>query len=385
MMQLGSGKDPVDAYPMHTRAGFAYFHYHNDCRRFRKQRQEYYRYLADLLQGLRGGRSLRDIFAIDSVRYGPANWRGRLYGRWAALYEASGGDLYAIWADAIPQSELGVLRSAQSRGNDVFNRCLSELADVLERMGQMQGNLVSTLWAAAAAAIVLVLVLLALPLYTLPQLLGAFAVLDPSSYGPRTRALVGFAVQIESWAPVMLVATVVTVVLVVWSLDHLTGALRSRLDHFAVWWAYRQIQAHQLLAMLVIVLGRDDYGPVQLRTALQLLHEGAAPWMQWQLGALRVRLELGLEPSAVFDTGLLDRQHRWLLADMIGARGLCGGLALTSSKLHEHLRHQVARRALRLRWGILLACVGSMIGLTLWHYAVIDELRRALINFYAGH
>jgi hypothetical protein len=37
-----------------------------------------------------------------------------------------------------------------------------------------------------------------------------------------------------------------------------------------------------------------------------------------------------------------------------------------------------------LRWALLLTSVAGVLGITLWHYAVIDELRQALTNFYAS-
>lgn len=379
----------MTAHQLHALAGYpalrASLRYKLDCRQFRNNRQSYYRYLADLLEGLRGSRSLRDIFLTDSLRYGTHSWRGRIYARWAALYEASGGDLHAIWSGAIPDAELGILRSAQSRGNDVFNRCLSELAQTLARAGRMKAMIAATLSAAGVALLLVSAVVLAIPFYTVPELLGAFNMVQPANYGPRTQALLGFSQAVRLWAPLAVPLLVVVACAVSWSLQGLTGRVRSSLDRVSVWWIYRQVQAQRVLAMLVIVLGRDDYGPVQLRTAVQLLREGASAWVGWRLDQLLERLDQGLPPDRVFQAGLLDKEQAWYLADMMGARGLCAGMALTADRLHETLHNDVAMKAQRLRWSLLLMAVATMLFLTLWHYAVIDELRRSLVNFYAGH
>jgi len=44
----------------------------------------------------------------------------------------------------------------------------------------------------------------------------------------------------------------------------------------------------------------------------------------------------------------------------------------------------VRRQAAVLRWSLLISSVSAVLGITLWHYGVIDELRQGLANFYAS-
>ena len=53
-----------------------------DAWRFRPGRADYYEYLADLIEGTQGRKSLRDVFEDDARRYGVDTERGRLAGEW---------------------------------------------------------------------------------------------------------------------------------------------------------------------------------------------------------------------------------------------------------------------------------------------------------------
>lgn len=80
----------------------------------------------------------------------------------------------------------------------------------------------------------------------------------------------------------------------------------------------------------------------------------------------------------------MDRELFWFFSDMAMARGLRAGLQLGAERLRGHVVDTLARQAAVLRWCILLACLGCLLALALWHYAVIDELRRSLMIFYAS-
>ncbi|MNV75049.1 hypothetical protein D3C71_1683120 [compost metagenome] len=72
------------------------------------------------------------------------------------------------------------------------------------------------------------------------------------------------------------------------------------------------------------------------------------------------------------------------MADMTDALGLETGLARVRQRVESRLLARVRRQAAALRWALLIASLATVLGVTLWHYAVIDELRRALTNFYAS-
>src|SRR5690606_38915186 len=132
-----------------------------------------------------------------------------------------------------------------------------------------------------------------------------------------------------------------------------------------------------------ILLGAEGQGPISLRTGLAMLSSGASPWLMAHINLMLTQVDSGFTGPDTFDSGLLDQELYWFFSDMVMARGLGAGLRLTSERLRVHVTDKLAREATRLRWCLLLTCLACLLGLALWHYAVIDELRRSLMIFYA--
>ena len=106
-----------------------------------------------------------------------------------------------------------------------------------------------------------------------------------------------------------------------------------------------------------------------------------AGWATWA-GILALTPDDQLDKQEI--DGLLDRELWWFLADMSAAHGLADGLQQTRLRVESHAAARLRRQAQVLRWVCLLGSAGAVIGLTLWHYAAIDELRRALMQFHAS-
>lgn len=355
-----------------------------DRSRFRRARADYYDYLASLLGGLDGGRTLKDVFLQDSLRYGTTSLRGRLSRSWLDSYQRAGGDLYATWEIHIPHSELVLIRAAQSQGNQALVTTLSELSGVLTLMQSAGRILNGTLWPAAMAIVVATSVSLAVPWFTLPRLISTFDGVPTEYYGTLTVRLVRFSAYIEAYHPVILIGLAFTIWLVMASLPKASGPIRRVLDRFLWWKVYRNISALRFLAFLGISLGNDGFGSVQLRSALLRLRTGAPGWLCGHIDQMLARLARGVAGPQTFDTGLFTREQYWFLCDMILARGLAIGLTLARDRIEREILVVVARQASVMRWLTLLACVAYVLGLVLWHYAVIDELRRALTFYLAS-
>ena len=355
-----------------------------DRLRFNRQRADYYDYLSALMDGMQGRRTLKEIFEQDGQRHGCATARGRLSVRWAYAYQVTGGDLYATWLGCFPLAELSLIRAAQSFGNAPLIRTLHDLSDALRLVQQARDVLVSTLWSAVVAVILLAIMLVAVPLFTVPRLLHTFSIVPPEFYGGLTRALVQFSLFVQAQWLFVVVVLIGCAVLFLWSFPNLVGRPRQHLERYSVWRIYRCVNALQFLAVLTIVLTRQSSTSTQLRAALSMQKAGATRWQGWHIDTMLERINEGLVGADTFDTGLLDRDLFWFLSDMALARGLVDGLALTRQRLKNLVLNTVARQALALRWCLLLVCVAGLLGLGLWHYAVIDELRRSLMLFYAS-
>jgi hypothetical protein len=111
---------------------------------------------------------------------------------------------------------------------------------------------------------------------------------------------------------------------------------------------------------------------------------GAPPWLHAHLLDMLARIDAGLTGPEVFGTGLLEADTWWYMADMMDALGMEAGLARARQRIERRLLARVRRQASVLRWSLLISSVAAVLGIALWHYGVIDELRQALTNFYAG-
>lgn len=352
--------------------------------RFASDRADYYDYLSALLQGMQGRRTLRDIFERDALRYGAQSVRGRLSQRWIQSYQSAGGDLYATWLGCFPQDELGLIRMAQSFGNASLVRTLGELARVLQLTARAKTILTATLWSGALALLMAFLMVLAIPWFTVPQLLRTFSTVPAEYYGGLTRSLLRFSELVQANWLFLAVLVLGSGSLFLWSLPNTCGPLRRGLERFAPWRVYRYVAALRFLTLLAIVLGRDGSESTQLRTALLMQKSGASKWQASHIDAMLARIDTGMAGADTFDTGLLDRAQFWFLADMVTARGLQSGLMLGGERLRTQVLGTVAKQALALRWTLMLVSLACLLGLGLWHYAVIDELRRSLMLFYAS-
>ena len=355
-----------------------------DAWKFNRGRRSYYEYLAALLKGTAGSRTLKQIFAADAERYGQATARGRLSRRWLRLFQAAGGDLYATWVDVFPVAELAVLRSAQAQGNEALIDSLSQMARVLEVLEAGRAILRASLLTAVLALVVLLATLLAVPWFTVPRLRDSFAVIPAEYHGSAIRGLLELAATVERAWPWILLGLAALVWLSLASFPRYTGRLRSVLDAFGPWHIYRQIHAMRFLALLAVALGRGEHGATRLSIALSLQLPGASPWMEMHVRAMLAHVDKGCTAAEVFDTGLLDPPQLWFLSDMIAAAGLVGGLKQCSAWVERHVLGSVARQAATLRWCFLIAAVAGVLSLALWHYAAMDDLRRGLALFQAS-
>nr|WP_066420327.1 general secretion pathway protein [Bordetella ansorpii] len=355
-----------------------------DAWRFRAMRADYYAYLAEVLLALQGRKTLLDLFEDDARRYGQATVRGRLARRWARRYQESGGDLAAAWADALPADECLLVASAQAAGGDALAEVLRDLARAVRLVRGLRDELLVTVAAGLAALGVTLALLCAVPFFTVPRLQQVFQGLPPDYLGPLTRRLYALADAVRYALPLWGFGLPAGVALVLWSLPNLTGRVRTGLDRWAVWRLYRDFHAIRFLAMLSVLLRQRGNIDTRLREALATFAWNARPWLAGHVAAMLARIDAGIVGEHSLDTGLFDRELWWFMADMIGAHGLAGGLQQARARIESHTVARVRRQAQAARWVLLLGATGAVIGLALWHYAAIDELRRALTQFHAS-
>lgn len=369
-----------------TRAGamLARLRLRLDAWRFAGGRADYFDYLQAVLLGAQGRLTVRELFDRDAARHGPGTVRGRLSKAWARACEAGGGDLRATWLGCFPADELALVRAAQAYGNARLLACFQALSDHLALLIQARRMLWATLGSAVAALLVASLLLLALPQWTTPALRQAFQGLPAAYLGDWARSLFACADWLRAWGAWPPAAMCALLAAGLHALPRWRGPLRRRLDRHGPWRLYRQVQALRLLALVSILLQQGTGGSNQLRPVILLFLEDADPWLGDHLERIADRIDQGLAGAAAFDTGLLDRDLYWYLEDMAAARGLQAGLQAAHRRMAGRWLDRVRIQALALRWAALLLGVAAALGIGLWHYAALDELRRGWMMFHAG-
>jgi len=369
---------PWGGRPIHARESAT------DAWQFGRNRRSYYEYLAALLQGTAGARTLKQIFAADARRYGPQSARGRLSRRWLELFQAAGGDLYATWFGTFPVNELAILRGAQSQGNDTLVATLVELSRVLGVIDTARNILRTSLLTAVLALAIVTATVLLVPAFTVPRLREAFGAIPVEYHGGAASSLFRFADVIAQLWPIALLCSVLIACLVPISFARYVGWGRSWLDRIGPWRVYRQVHALRFLAMLAVALGKGEHGATRLRQGLELQLAGATPWLAAHVLRMVHHVDSGRQGVAIFDTGLMDPSQLWFLDDMVAARGLTPGLRACSDWVERHVLGVVARQAAAMRWCLLLAALSGVLSIALWHFAAIDDMRRALALYQAG-
>lgn len=354
-----------------------------DAWRFRAQRADYYAYLAHLLADVDGRKTLHDVFEDDVYRYGHATVRGRLAAYWLERYRQTGGDLQGTWEDTLPESEVALLRAAQHAGAGALPATLRDLARAAQLIEKTRAVLIGTTAAGVAACAVAIALLGAIPWLTVPKLQQVFQSVPFEYHGGLTRALWRTSALLKMLGlPLTLLATVGSVALGL-SLSRAVGPWRVVFDRIGIGRLYRDVQCIRFLAMLAILLRQHVGADARLRDALLAYRYGARPWLAWHVDLMLARLDAGTSGVDVFDTGLIDRETWWYLSDLILARGFAMALSLARDRVESHVMRRVVTHAAVLRWTLLLGSLALILGVAFWHYAVIDELRRAMTQFHA--
>ncbi len=351
--------------------------------RFKSERAEYYAFLGDLLANRALEQTLLLTFEQDSWRHGNGSARGRLAAWWAARYAASGGDLTQTWRGTLPAKDLQTVALAQEAGQVALVQTLKSMASQIRLWHDCVGNFWQTIAVGLVAAVVAVVCLFVMPLWTVPRLMAAFANVPSTYYGTSLVNLLGWADSVRTYWWAWLAALNLAVVVMWWSVAGLTGPVRRVLDRFGVWRLYRDLNAMQFLTGSATLLNALSPSGVSLRTVLTTQQQHASGWLNSHLGRMVRELDRGSDALTSLNTGLLANDVWWRFVDVVRVHGLAQGLGAASGAIGQLLKAQMARRALVLRWALLLSALASVMAVGFWHLRAIEELRQGLTLFYS--
>lgn len=346
---------------------------------FNKQRGDWYEYLADMMADSAGKRTILRIFQADARRYGPRTTRGILSAHWAYRM-ADGGDLGNATSGTLPKRESVELATLQERGNATLIAGLRDMAALSRLKNTLSDILKWTLMAGIISVIILwLVVMIAIPYISAPELRTAFPAMDASYYGPFARSFFSLAEWIRANGLILWLAWIGAIILLPISFPHWDGRLRRRLDSWGPYRLYRDIQAVAVVSSLATALKQRDGTSIPLREAITGQRAGANKWLAARLQAMVTRLDDSAEGATIFEVGLLDREVYWYLEDLSDALGLDVALQKTRVRLETSMVKRIERRAIVIRWALLLISVAALLGILAWHYAVIFDLRSAMM------
>lgn len=349
------------------------------------RRAAYYRYVGALLMATDGRRSLRDFFLDDAHRYGPETSRGRVCATFHVRFEQSGGNLSQAWDGVFPPGDLAVIAMAQREGVRALPTALADLAHTTDLTARVRRTLVATCATAAVATAVVLAMLAAMPWLTVPRLKQIFESVPPEYFGRATRALYAAARSCEVAVPVVVLLGGLAVAAAIRVLPGWTGPTRKRIDGLPIFRLYRDFQAIRFLCALALIIGSQKHSDLRMRDGLQAVGRGASPWLSAHIAEMAVRMETGAIQADVFDTGLFDRETFWFLADVAHARGLGEGLMQVRTRIETSVAAGIVTQSRVMRWTMLLAAVSCALGIALWHFVALDELRLALSYTLMGY
>lgn len=354
-----------------------------DLREFKKYQADYFLYVSQLLQGTQGQYTMRSVFAADIQRYGPKHYRGRLSAYWLSQYQKNGGNLAQTWKNALSTEAWLLLKISQVQGSQSLMSALETLTLQLQERKQFRNMLSKLFWPVGFALALLLSVLFLMPWFTVPQLQNTFYAVPEASYGFYTRSLFAWAHFSQRYGVGVLCFFVLVITVGFYSLPLYVGRGRVYLDYVEPWRSYKALQSLATLKLITLLL-EGVSRQLRLAQALQLMQATPNKWLRFHLKQIELKITQGETGAYSFDVGLLSKDMVWFLADMEQSQDLVTALGLTAHRLQQVLAQRLPMQAQIWRWFMLLFCVATLLLIGGWHYAVIDELRRALLMFYAS-
>jgi type II secretory pathway component PulF len=352
-----------------------------DAIRFSLFRADYYRFLADMIEGTQGAKSLLRIFQDDANRF-PGTPLGRLSERWAHQF-ARGGNLSRTFNKTLPAQDVAVIATAQEQGDEeALIESLRELAANTDLQRKALGIVIATMLASTIGLAILMAMVLCTPGFIIPKLKDSFS-LVPSEDWPITAArLFSFSDFVASGWPWIVLCTLILVGICYWSLGNLTGPLRLTLDKYGlIWGMYRDFQSIRTLSSLATAINQKTAAK-GLRESVAMQLPGASRWKRYHLEKMLAYVDSGADNTLLFTTGTLDSKNEWYLQVLIDSRGLQDALMVVKTRLEERIIKKLTLQSLALSWVLIVVVIGAAVGLMLWVYAALDGLSAAQQNLF---
>lgn len=349
------------------------------ARGFRSKRADWYEYIADMIDDSEGQRTMLDILQRDARRYGRKTIRGQLSAYWAHQITET-GDFGQTFAGTLPQQEIAQLASMQQQGEAVFVDGLRDIAAVVRLNEKLRAVLrITMLVSLVVFLLFLGMVFVGVPFFTAPEFESIAAGSPMDHITPSTRMFFAYA----EWARENVLAIGLCLLvgggIFLSSFQWFDGPVRRWLDRRGPYRLYRDVISISVMSVLATTVKQRAGITVPLRSSIEMLRTGANRWLSNRLTQMLTRLEDSKAGASVFDVQLLDQDAYWYLEDLTDSLGLDTALQKVRKRMETTLFKRMESRAKIVAVVLIGLSLISLILLFAWHYAIMFDLRNALM------
>jgi hypothetical protein len=353
--------------------------------KFRRQRADYYTYIADKLEGGKGDIKLLGIFEKDADRYG-STARAKLSAYWAEEYSTNGANLAAAWRGTLPDDEVAIIDVSQDAGAGALLAALRDVSRVARLADQVRRESLGTRFAAGAGMTIAILMLTLFPWFSSRKLQDIYSFIPLDQWGPKGTFFNNWGANVQSYGLYLVLILIVAIFSISWSVDNLTGRVREWLDeHIALYRMVRDVKGALFLATMATLTRKRGNTMFTLSESLSTFARSVrSPWLRWRVEQIAEGVDAtGAVGTEAFRTNLLSMEMYYFLQDMQEARGFSEGFEETGQYVEKTMLQKILRRMTIYRWVILILAVCCVLGVMATQFGVIYEMKGVMSAYYS--
>lgn len=354
--------------------------------KFRKQRADYYRYVADLLRSSNGQTKFEVILARDAQRYLNTP-RGILSTYWYEQYQQNGANLAAAYTGTLPADEVSIIRVAQQTGAQAVIDGLDDVARLAALNDKIRSESITILFAAVFGFVIAAVMLTVFAVFSSEKLQEVYRFIPLSEWGPKGKAFVNYANGVKDYGIYVLAIFSFLVYIVAWSFSNFTGPARDWLDRkIGIYKTVRDIKGALFLATMATLTRKRATGGDTLIVSLQtLLQSITTPWLRWRVEEIINNIETsGAVSSDAFQTSLISREMFYFLRDTQESLGFSEGFAKTGAYVENTVIKGIVSKLNVFRVVLFLVAILSVIVIMGWQSAVMFEMKGVMLNYFSS-
>lgn len=332
------------------------------ARRFRRNRADYFDYLADIIEGSEGKKKFQQIFEQDGERF-VGKPRGVLSRYWAQTFSENGASLRLTWTQLFPDDELALLDVAQQAGSGAIITTLRDVAEGVRLKQQIESKARATALISGIGLLVAFFMATIYPIMSTSFMKEAFPMIPSEYIRPVAKKWFLYASFVETAFPFLVGLAALAAAYIYWCINNLVGGARDWLDRKNFFFrTIRDVRSVMFLTTLATISKQRGASSMPLQKALAMFHSSSrSPWLSWRIKQVLDNIDRsGGVSSDVFNTNILSEDIFYYLRDMEQARGFSEGFSQTSKYVKERILSKIGKK-LNIYKYIILGVAGAVV------------------------